>query len=75
MKVSCIYDQGSAPYREDWLFLCDPFFGVLDGVSAPYSKKYSPRMFNGMSGGEMASRVIEKKHTSWLAIPSIPQRH
>lgn len=60
MKVSCIYDQGSAPHREDGLFMADPFFGVLDGVSAPYSPAYPMKKFaNGMSGGEFVARTIE----------------
>lgn len=60
MKVSLLYDQGTAPYREDGLIaIGNKLFGVLDGVSPPYAPKYPPRIFNGMSGGEMVSRLCE----------------
>ena len=61
MKVQMIYDQGTALYREDGLFVVGcRLFGVLDGTSAPYAPKYPPKMFNGMSGGEMVSRLCER---------------
>jgi len=60
MKVSYLYDQGSAQYREDGLFIAGPLFGVLDGVSAPFSPKHRPKKFlGGLSGGEMIVRVVE----------------
>ncbi len=61
MKISYIYDQGSSKYREDGAIVSPPFFGVLDGVSAPYSSAHPPKIFNGMSGGEMVSRVVERQ--------------
>ncbi len=60
MKVSFLYDQGSAPYREDGLFLAEPLFGVLDGVSAPYALAGPARKFQGMSGGEFVARTVEQ---------------
>ncbi len=34
-------------------------FGVLDGVSMPYSPQHPPKMFDGLSGGEMVARHCE----------------
>jgi len=59
VKVSMLYNQGSASRREDGLFVCEPFFGVVDGASAPYGPNYPAKMFNGMSGGELVARTIE----------------
>ena len=64
MKVFDLYDQGSFARREDGKFLCDPFLGVLDGVSAPYSPAYPQKMFPlkggvELSGGEFVSRFTE----------------
>ncbi len=57
-----IYDPGSSKQWEDGMILSPPFFGVLDGVSAPYSPSNPPKMFNrGASGGEFASRLIERQ--------------
>ena len=62
MKVSFIYDQGSSEHREDGAIVSSPFFGVLDGVSAPYSPAHPPKIFNeGVSGGELVARVVEKQ--------------
>ncbi len=60
MKISYLYDQGSAQYREDGLFIADPFCGVLDGVSAPFGPKHPIRKFNGLSGGEFVARSVEQ---------------
>ncbi len=60
MRIECLYSQGSAPYREDGLVATRNLFGVLDGVSAPYAPKYPIKKFNGMSGGEMVSRLCER---------------
>lgn len=74
MKISYIYDQGSSKYREDGLFVCEPFFGVLDGVSAPYSPAHPPEIFNGgMSGGEMVSRVVEKQFAKIKSLRSLQE--
>ena len=59
VRVSMIYDQGEAKFREDGLFVADPYFGVLDGVSAPYGPKVPMRKFGELSGGEYVARVIE----------------
>lgn len=63
MEVESLYDQGTSEYKEDGYFLADPFYGVLDGVSMPYSPKYPPIMFDGKSGGEMVARTTEKMFT------------
>lgn len=60
MKTEQLYDKGSAPYVEDGLFLCDPFYGVVDGVSAPYGPKHPLKLTDGKSGGELVARTIEQ---------------
>lgn len=59
-RVSSIYHQGTAPYREDGLVVGTTLFGVFDGVSAPYAPKYPIRLFGGLSGGEMVVRKCER---------------
>lgn len=79
MKVSHLYDQGSASDREDGMFVSNSHFAVLDGVSAPYGPKYPMRKFDGMSGGEMVARVVEQffgtvmlsRYGETLGLPSI----
>lgn len=62
MKLSFIYDQGSSKHHEDGTILSHPFYGVLDGVSEPYSPSHPPRIFNGgMSGGAFVSRIVERQ--------------
>ena len=62
MKLSYLYDQGSSKQHEDGAILFYPFFGVLDGVSEPYSPGNPPRIFNGgVSGGALVSRVVERQ--------------
>jgi hypothetical protein len=61
VKISVIYDQGSSHFREDGFVLTKNIFGVLDGVSAPYSPNHPPKkFFNGLSGGEMIVRLVEE---------------
>lgn len=56
------YDPGSSKRWEDGAILSPPFFGVLDGVSAPYSPEHPPKIFNGgTSGGEFVSRLTERQ--------------
>jgi len=60
VKHFAIYDQGSSLYREDGLIVGIQLFGVIDGVSAPYSPKYPTQKFYGLSGGEMVARLCER---------------
>jgi len=56
MKVDHIHSQGSAGISEDGLILNYPnIFGVTDGVSGLYLPQNGPRLFHGMSGGQLAS--------------------
>jgi len=59
MKTKALYDQGSASIIEDGMIFRPPFyFGVTDGVSGVYLPEEGPRMFNGMTGGQLASAVV-----------------
>jgi len=60
MKIQYLYDQGSSKVREDGLFVEDPFFGVLDATSAPFSPQNPPMLFGGLTGGEMVARTVER---------------
>lgn len=74
MKRSFIYDQGSSEHYEDGIIISPPFFGVLDGVSGPYSPNHPPRIFNGgMSGGELVSRVVEKQFARFSRLQSFEE--
>lgn len=59
-KVSAIYDQGTAPYREDGLVVGTTLFGVFDGVSAPHAPRYPIRLFGDLSGGAVVARLCER---------------
>lgn len=60
MKITTLYDQGSASVREDGFFLGQGFYGVLDGVSAPFNRENPPRKFyEALTGGEVVSRLVE----------------
>ena len=65
VKHFAICDQGSSHYREDGLIITQRTFGVLDGVSTPYSPKHPPKMFDSLSGGEMVVRFCEKWFNSF----------
>lgn len=56
-RIETIYSQGTAEKREDGLIVNPPFFGVVDGFSAPYHYKMQKILFNGMSGGEMVRKI------------------
>ena len=60
MRLSALYDQGSSQAKEDGFFVSSvsPFAIVCDGVSAPYSPANPPKIFYGMTGGEMVARNI-----------------
>lgn len=60
MRIQYLYDQGSSGSREDGLVVSDPFFGVTDATSAPFSPKNPPVLFGRWTGGEMVARTIEK---------------
>ena len=58
-RVETIFSQGTSRYREDGLFVNPPFFGVVDGLSAPHNPvKGGPLLFDEMSGGEMVRKVV-----------------
>lgn len=60
MRVQYLYDQGSSKHWEDGLVVKNPFFGVIDATSAPFSAKNPAMSFEGLTGGEMVARTIEK---------------
>lgn len=59
-SVSFCFDMGSSKYKEDGYFITDKYFGVFDGMSAAYSPSHPPILYNGLSGGEYLSRMIEE---------------
>jgi len=52
-RIETLYDSGTAKDSEDGLVIAPPFFGVIDGLSAPYSPEVEKFLFDGMSGGQM----------------------
>jgi hypothetical protein len=52
-----IYSQGTAEKREDGLILNPPFFGIIDGFSAPYIPR-EQKLFENLSGGEMVRKIV-----------------
>lgn len=60
MRVSFLYDQGSARISEDCILFKPPrFFGAIDGVSGLYTPKEGPELFDGSkTGGQIASQAI-----------------
>lgn len=56
---SVVYSQGTAEDVEDGLVISPPFFGVVDGFSAPYSPQVAKIRFGGLSGGEMVRRITQ----------------
>lgn len=57
-RIETLFSQGTSKYREDGFLVNPPFFGVVDGLSAPYNPREGPLLFNGMSGGEMVRKLI-----------------
>lgn len=57
-KTETIYSPGTSKRKEDGLINNWPFFGVVDGVTAPYSPSRPPTLFEGMSGAEIVRKVI-----------------
>lgn len=59
MKVKVLYDQGSARISEDGIIFQPPFyFGVTDGITGVYLPDEGPKLFHGMTGGQLASHTI-----------------
>lgn len=69
-RFEVLYSQGTAERIEDGLITNPPFFGVIDGLSAPYHYKMEPIRFDGMSGGEMVRKVVLETFSA--ANPSLP---
>lgn len=68
MKVKVLYDQGTACVAEDGIIFYPPCcFGVTDGVSGVYLPQEGPRLFNQLTGGQLASKIISRSFGS--AIP------
>lgn len=63
-RVETIYSQGTAEYREDAIISSWPFFGVIDGFSAPYSPSHPPALFGRLTGGQMVVRIISNTFSS-----------
>lgn len=62
MKIKFLFDQGSAVLPEDGIIFQPPFYyGVVDGVSGLYLPSEGPKMFDGKTGGQLASSVV-----SWI---------
>lgn len=59
MRIQYLYNQGSSDHREDGLVVLDPFFGVIDATSAPFSPNNPAVLYNGLTGGEMVARRVE----------------
>lgn len=59
MKISdTLRDPGTAKVQEDGLVNAPPYYGATDGVSGVYLPQEGPRMFYGLTGGQLASQVI-----------------
>ena len=64
ISVSTLFDQGSAPYAEDGLFVDTQYrlFAVMDGRSPPYLPGKGPRMFwkGHLTGGQLAIQFLKR---------------
>ncbi len=58
MKIPMLYEQGDAKIIEDKIICNLPFVGVADGVSGLYHPDDGPRLFHGLSGGQMATQAL-----------------
>jgi serine/threonine protein phosphatase PrpC len=54
MRITTLYDPGTAEIKEDGHFMRLPFIGVADGISGIYHPNDEPMEFAGRSGGQMA---------------------
>lgn len=58
-RILALFDKGDAKYQEDFLILSNPFFGVLDGVSAIYDPAVGPKIYhNQYTGAQMVGRIV-----------------
>ena len=69
-KIESVYSQGTSKQREDGFVVNYPFFGVVDGFSAPFNYKAPPMPFSGGTGGEMVRKTILE--TFYSAPPTAP---
>lgn len=69
-RIETLYSPGTAERSEDGVINNWPFFGVIDGLSAPYHYKMEPICFDGMTGGEMVRKVVLETFSA--ANPSLP---
>lgn len=58
VRVTGLYDQGSARLAEDSAVLNTPFIAVVDGTSGVFLPQDGPRTYDGLSGGQVASRTL-----------------
>ncbi len=61
MRVQSLHDDGSAKKSEDGLIISPPYYGVTDGVSGVYLPEEGPKLFDGKTGGQLASDMIVKE--------------
>jgi len=62
MKVNYFHNQGTTEFSEDGLIIGNPnFLGVTDGMSAVYLPQKGPKMFHGMTGGQLASNIVMRE--------------
>jgi len=54
MRITTLYDSGTAKIEEDGIIVRPPFVGVADGVSGVYHPGDGPMEFEDRSGGQMA---------------------
>lgn len=62
-KTQAVQEKGSPrgkerSFKEDGFFAFPPFWGVIDGYSAPYNTDVPPIYFGSFSGGEMVKNLI-----------------
>lgn len=57
-RIEALYSQGTAEHGEDGFIVNPPFFGVVDGFSAPYHYKMEQTLFGDLTGGEMVRETI-----------------
>ncbi|MDD2696906.1 MAG: hypothetical protein PHE52_01980 [Candidatus Pacebacteria bacterium] len=57
-KIESVYSQGTSKQKEDGFVVNYPFFGVVDGFSAPFSYKAPPMLFSRRTGGEMVRKTV-----------------
>lgn len=60
MRITALYDQGTAEFLEDKVILHLPIVGVADGVSGVYSPAKGPRFFGARTGGQEVVSLVDK---------------